>query len=417
MNGNAYAKRNPAIDRLRALTMVLMVFVNYFWTIQGVPNALAHAAPGVDYMGLSDYIFPAFLFVMGMSIPYAVESRRRKGEADGTILAHVLRRTLALLVMGVFTENDFGTLPLGPHSHSLYFILMTVGIFLLWTDIPKDHTDGAYGKSTARGIITAILRLAGTALLLGMAIVWRSPDGERFAPHWWGILGLIGWTYLFSAVVYLTASAGKWNSAILSSLAVIAVLLAVNILSTPNRSGSCFLELQKPNFYNSFLDVLQLRNAGHHLLAMGGMLLSMVSAEITSEFPKGKRLGLAAAAAAVLMGLSELAHIWFIAQKNGAYLPWILRTEAVCVLAYGLFTFFDGTKFLAGADRIFSPAGKATLTMYMIPYLWMGIAGLTGWNLWGRFSGVAGLLYCAVYTAAILGLTWVLTKINVKLKI
>ena len=54
--------RNLAIDMLRALTMTLMIFVNDFWKVHDVPQWMEHAKWGVDFMGLADFVYPAFLF-------------------------------------------------------------------------------------------------------------------------------------------------------------------------------------------------------------------------------------------------------------------------------------------------------------------------------------------------------------------
>ncbi|MEJ0102378.1 MAG: DUF5009 domain-containing protein [Bacteroidota bacterium] len=56
-------------------------------------------------MGLADTVFPAFLFITGMSIPLAVAHRRSKGGYKWQILVHILLRGIALLVMGVWLVN------------------------------------------------------------------------------------------------------------------------------------------------------------------------------------------------------------------------------------------------------------------------------------------------------------------------
>ena len=63
--------RIASIDILRALTMVLMIFVNDLWSLKDTPAWLGHVASGVDGIGLADTVFPAFLFIVGMSIPFA----------------------------------------------------------------------------------------------------------------------------------------------------------------------------------------------------------------------------------------------------------------------------------------------------------------------------------------------------------
>lgn len=71
--------RIASIDILRAITMVLMIFVNDLWSLQDIPAWLGHVTREADGMGLADTVFPAFLFIVGMSIPFAVASRRKKG--------------------------------------------------------------------------------------------------------------------------------------------------------------------------------------------------------------------------------------------------------------------------------------------------------------------------------------------------
>ena len=97
--------RSISIDVFRALTMVLMIWVNDFWTLKSIPKWLKHASTGEDYLGFSDVIFPWFLFVMGMSIPFAFEDRIKKGETTIIILSHIVLRSIGLIVMGLFHMN------------------------------------------------------------------------------------------------------------------------------------------------------------------------------------------------------------------------------------------------------------------------------------------------------------------------
>ena len=89
-------KRNLAIDMFRGLTMTLMVFVNEFWKVFNVPHWMEHYATLEDGMGLSDIVFPLFLFAMGMSIPYALERRIAKGYSTESTVLHIVSRTFTL---------------------------------------------------------------------------------------------------------------------------------------------------------------------------------------------------------------------------------------------------------------------------------------------------------------------------------
>ena len=75
MDNYGFGRRNGAIDMLRGLTMFLMIFVNDLWTVGDVPHWLEHAGTHEDAMGLSDIVFPLFLFVVGRpSRPSATSS-------------------------------------------------------------------------------------------------------------------------------------------------------------------------------------------------------------------------------------------------------------------------------------------------------------------------------------------------------
>ena len=62
--------RLASIDVLRAVTMLLMIWVNDFWTLIDIPKWLKHASASEDYLGFSDVIFPVFLFLVGLSIQF-----------------------------------------------------------------------------------------------------------------------------------------------------------------------------------------------------------------------------------------------------------------------------------------------------------------------------------------------------------
>jgi heparan-alpha-glucosaminide N-acetyltransferase len=52
--------------------MVLMIFVNDLGSLKDIPLWLDHVKPGVDGIGLADVVFPAFRFIVGISLPFAL---------------------------------------------------------------------------------------------------------------------------------------------------------------------------------------------------------------------------------------------------------------------------------------------------------------------------------------------------------
>src|SRR5690606_24406876 len=156
--------RLASIDVLRALTMVLMIFVNDLWSLRDIPNWLGHVARGVDGMGLADTIFPAFLFIVGMSLPFAINARVKKGASTWQLIQHVLVRTVALLVMGVFLVNGESIHAAAmPIPRGMWNPLCCIAFILIWNTYP--HTRGnalIYG-----------LRGLGIAILLTLALLYR----------------------------------------------------------------------------------------------------------------------------------------------------------------------------------------------------------------------------------------------------
>src|SRR5687768_8587022 len=76
----AARSRVDSIDVLRGLDVCLMLFVNQMVSVAGAPAFTLHYPAGADGMSLADLVFPAFLFIVGISVPFAVLSRRRRGD-------------------------------------------------------------------------------------------------------------------------------------------------------------------------------------------------------------------------------------------------------------------------------------------------------------------------------------------------
>lgn len=386
-------KRNLAIDIFRGLTMTLMVFVNEFWKVFNVPHWLEHYATFEDGMGLSDIVFPMFLFAMGMSIPYALERRREKGYSTESTLGHILSRTFALLVMGAFICNQESREMTG--NRALWVFLMIVGFFLTWNQYPKDFKPAKW------------LKLAGGLLLAGLAICYRTPDGELFEGLWWGILGQIGWMYLFCAITYLLCRERQWIIPL-----IWVVLCGVNLMAVPMRDGSLLIE---NNILVDLADAIQLGACYGAVMGLGGMMLTLADWNL-AERPSAQKIGLGAAAAAVLLVLGMAVRTGWIVSKNLGTLPWCLFVLAISVALYTLLRFLE-RKGWTGWFRPLTPTGTATLTVYMIPYLfialWVAVSPtpapwLTGW---------VGVGKCALMAALYIACAWGFTKAGIKLKI
>ena len=382
-------KRNLAIDMLRGLTMVLMVFVNDFWSVLNVPHCLEHFATWEDGMGLSDIVFPLFLFAMGMSIPYALDRRIEKGTDTAGLIGHILGRTLALLVMGACIYNCESVQMAG--NKGVYILLMLLGFFLVWNQYPREF-------KAAR-----VLRIIGGAVLLGLVVTFRSEDGDLFRAGWWGILGQIGWMYLFCAFAYLLCRERPWPLAL-----VWLGLCLVNLSVTPMRSGEAWIG---GNFFADLAGALELGNGHSAIMALGGMLTVLGERSLRTT-----KAGIGAAAAAVLAVLAMAAHQGWIISKNLGTLPWCLYVSALAVALYTLLRVLEKHG-KTGWFRPLSPAGTATLTVYMIPYLLIAVWVFVNPDIPQWLTGWVGVGKCALYTAVCLAIAWGFVKLGIKLKI
>lgn len=98
----ARTPRLQSLDVLRGVTIAAMMLVNK----QGNGDGYA-ALQHVPWHGATptDWIFPFFLFMVGVALPFSIASRRRQGASNGDIMRHAVTRALILFALGVFEKN------------------------------------------------------------------------------------------------------------------------------------------------------------------------------------------------------------------------------------------------------------------------------------------------------------------------
>lgn len=463
---NQEQTRVQSLDILRALTMVLMVFVN---DIPGlgdtIPHWLHHAAYDEDMLGLSDIVFPGFLFCVGLSIPFALRRRMDRGEDRLACFYHVLERSLALLVMGLFASNGLGMTAtlLGLPSHFLK-ILSIVAFFLIWNKYPKAEGNRknlyeglkvlgwvllgllawvfvrkpgaddlvvqsrwlsfsmpAGGRYVFQFVViffsVAFLFLfrswkrsrnrsegwirAGMVVLLYL-FLFKGPDAEGcvgLRPGWWQILGLIGWTYGYTASLFL-----------LTRFRVLPnVLLAL---------GSLGLTMLSSEGYLGGLQHYIPGNGAFHAMTFAGVVAGLWLQRLgkASDFIRlSGRLGLAALLCAAG---GWFTHRFWIISKLQETAPWVLYCLAISFMALLLLHYLADIRGKAHWFNPFRPAGTATLTCYMMPTVayallaWLGI----NYPAWAC-EGLGGIVRSLVFAALMVACTAALSKLKIQLKI
>ncbi len=206
------SSRIPSVDALRGFVMFTMIYVN---DIAGAPDKIVppwmkhfHGKSGMTFV---DLVFPAFLFIVGMSIPFGLGARLNKGETLWRIVLHILTRTLALLGIGIMMVNETPDSKVMGWSAPLWSTLMFLFAILAFCTIcPRSGVKDETKLRTWRHLSLA-LRVVGFVGLAWLAFAFRGENGRRIITvspisihtEWYGILGLIGWAYLVSSIVYL----------------------------------------------------------------------------------------------------------------------------------------------------------------------------------------------------------------------
>lgn len=92
------------MDIFRGLNVLLMIFVNNLAEVRGLPWWTYHRGD-VNGMTHVDMVFPGFLFLMGVSIPLAMDARVAHGQSRAKTWAHVVAWSVSLLALGLFIAN------------------------------------------------------------------------------------------------------------------------------------------------------------------------------------------------------------------------------------------------------------------------------------------------------------------------
>lgn len=392
---NAGLQRVAAVDVFRALTMFLMLFVNDIPGLKNVPHWLMHAAADEDMLGFSDTIFPAFLFCMGMSVSFAIQNRYKKGDTTTQVIAHIFWRTVALIAMGLFSLNSGGIE--GGLSHSWFTILMVIGFFLTWGVYPK-------AEGTKKALFT-VMKVAGVVLLATL-VIYKDLNGKPFHTSWWGILGLIGWTYAVCAGIYLfTRESLRKNAVAWFAVITLAVISHSGLI--PEEYGSRILLLP---FIPSDWTL--------HAFGMSGLLTSLLMQRYANREHPGKFIGMLCILGAGMLILALVSHPYWIISKIQATPSWLFYCLAAFFPLFGFFYWLTDVKGKTNRFDIIKPAGTATLTCYILPYIWYSVQQLAGWAYPEALgSGVPGLLKSLVFSIIIVQLTGLLVKGKIKLKV
>jgi heparan-alpha-glucosaminide N-acetyltransferase len=288
---------------------------------------------------------------------------------------------------------------------------MSVGVVLVWIAPPRE--------GAGRG--QTWLRPAGAALLLGLVFLYRSRDATgliQIRPHWWGILGLIGWSYLAAAGAYVLT---RDKPAVL--LGGVALLYCVYLADEAGRAG--WLVALPPS-----LRVGRIM-ASHSAVALSGTLLGVLllrhrqCGEAACRLV-GRALAYAAglAAAGLLLHTLHGLHPAFWVNKVLATPPWCLLSSAITAAVWvGIFVLTD-VKGWRRWPKAVSIAGENALLCYLMAPFLLSLFALSAplmgdTNLYQKLgeSTAIGLLRSTVFAWALVRLCGLLRDAGVRMQI
>lgn len=165
-----------SLDAFRGLTIAAMILVNN-------PGSWAHVHPPLRHAAWhgwtpTDLIFPYFLFIVGVAVPFSFAGRLARGHDRGALFRHAVRRGLVLIALGLLMRAvpDFDVLDM-----RYYGVLQRIGLvyvaaagLYLW-----------FGSRARAGWVAGIL-LGYWAVMTWVPVPGRgagdlSPDGNLAA--------------------------------------------------------------------------------------------------------------------------------------------------------------------------------------------------------------------------------------------
>jgi predicted acyltransferase len=392
--------RLASIDIMRGLTMTIMIFVNELSGVKGLPWWNYHMKAEIDNMTYVDMVFPFFLFIVGLSLPLAIQHRLKRNPSLPGLWMHVGIRTASLMTLGLILANaDEGDASRMIVSPAVWAISSLVGAALFLND---------YGKSDRHAGLVRWLRTAGLFLVVAMFAIFRhtaSPgNGSWIQISYPEILGLIGYTYLAVCILYIPTRRWLWTP-----IAWFIVLMAFNALTAAKW---IMVTARLPYWFWPFSNG-----------AMAGIMFAGI---VTTEIFLGAHRWQTLRQKTILgltFGFAALIGGWILTplgiSKIRATPTWSLYSVSAAVLIFtGLYWICDVKK-KTGWAFFARPAGANTLTTYLLPDFWYYILTAAGVSYFDTHftQGLAGAVRCAVFTAFILAVAALLTRLKVRLRL
>jgi heparan-alpha-glucosaminide N-acetyltransferase len=389
--------RVASIDNFRGLTMVVMIFVNQIAEMKGLPWWTYHMPGSANGMTYVDMVFPFFLFIVGMSIPLAIRYRISKGDSELDLWRHVAFRSFGLILLGVILANsekvDAYSTGIGGRAWTLIALL---GAILFWNSYPKSPQYKSLFKA---------LRFSGAILMVAMLIIFRRVSNSGrvvwLDTSYWEILGMIGWTYLGVCILYLPARRWRW-----AALGWFVALSALNIFCAAHWITFAY----RLPFY-----LWPIKSGAGASMTMAGIATSTFFLSDAFAGDRKRKTIWASIFATALFAAAGLLTPFGISKIRATPTYCLICAGAAIFAFLSLYWICDVRKQIRWATFA-RPAGSNTLLTYLLPTICAGVFGRAVLaERWGY--GWFGVIQAALFTAAILALSAVLSRLKVRMQL
>ena len=380
--------------------MAVMVFVNELSGVPNIPWWSEHAPGRADYMTYVDMVFPFFLFIVGMSMPLSIAQRLKKNPSMPALWWHVVSRFISLLVLGLVLANadDADRARMG----------MSGGVWGLLTIVCAGLYLNVYAKSVRFPSYPRVLRAIG---LIGVAIlfaIYRRTTSNGL-PGWLEfiypeILGLIAYSYLAVAVLYIPTRRWKWAVPVW-----FVVMLVMNALSSAKILR---WPVSLPWWDWPF------SNGAMTCIIFAGILTTRIFLGTDSRPSPGRAMKIAVVLGVLMLIAGRILTPLGIS-KIRATPTWSLYSIGASMLMFTLLYWVCDVKRRTGWAFILKPAGANTLTTYLLPDIWYFLSITVGFTFYNaHFStGWPAVVKTFVFTLFILAVAALLTRLKIRLQL
>ncbi len=396
--------RIESIDIIRGITILVMIFVNDIIGVPGTPGWMKHMPSGIDGMTFVDLVFPAFLFIIGMAMPFSIGRRLQKDADLWPTWKHILVRIFGLLIIGFYMVNSDVVSAEGAVNPHIWTFIMYVCVIFIW------NTRNANNQFLSK----KSLKYAAALVLIVLAFLYTGNNQEgliQMRTHWWGILGLIGWAYLIAALIYIPLRN--------SQLGILGGVVLLYCFYMADEAGLLSQFYLSRTFMHSSYTL-----GSHPAIILSGVLLGnmLYQHKMNANHIYILKWAFGFSLSLLIGGflLHELKdiHVMFIISKNPGTVPWCLISSALTIWIWMVIYWLIDIKGFKTWTIILKPAGANPLFAYILaPFVMTCFALLSylsgGFNL---YMWLGQTFYVGLFRAVLLAfsMTWLAGYLSAK---